>query len=100
MEEFIEKLGPLIGENMSKKEVGQLFMKIDADSNGGVDWYARVHRLLPSAKCSSSLHSYSTAFILNRLHCIPKEQAALGVCDASSFGMKLPMPCHAQSDSS
>lgn len=40
MKEFLEKLGPLIGseENMSMKEVGKLFMKIDADSNGGVDW--------------------------------------------------------------
>jgi Ca2+-binding EF-hand superfamily protein len=38
MGEFIEKLGPLIGENMSSKEIGQLFMKIDADCNGDVDW--------------------------------------------------------------
>lgn len=40
MKEFMEKLGPLIGseENMTMKEVGKLFMKIDADSNGGVDW--------------------------------------------------------------
>jgi len=38
MNEFIEKLGPLIGENMSRKEIGQLFMKIDADCNGDVDW--------------------------------------------------------------
>jgi Ca2+-binding EF-hand superfamily protein len=41
MTEFLEKLGPLIGseENMSMREVAKLFMKIDADSNGGVDWW-------------------------------------------------------------
>ena len=38
LEEFIEAFGEIIGKNMNQKQLNQLFMKIDADSNGSVDW--------------------------------------------------------------
>jgi Ca2+-binding EF-hand superfamily protein len=36
IEEFIEAFGGVLGKDMNKKQLKQLFMKIDADSNGGV----------------------------------------------------------------
>ena len=38
LDEFIEAFGEVIGKGMSMKELKQLFMKIDADSNGSVEW--------------------------------------------------------------
>lgn len=38
IEEFCEQLGPYLGNNLSKQQVTQLFMKIDADAGGTVDW--------------------------------------------------------------
>lgn len=38
LEEFIEAFGEVIGKNMNMKQLRQLFMKIDADSNGSVEW--------------------------------------------------------------
>lgn len=36
--EFCEKLGPHLGGNLSVDQIKQLFMKIDADAGGTVDW--------------------------------------------------------------
>jgi Ca2+-binding EF-hand superfamily protein len=38
IEEFCEQLGPYLGKDLTKEEVTQLFMKIDADAGGTVDW--------------------------------------------------------------
>jgi Ca2+-binding EF-hand superfamily protein len=38
MGEFCDQLGPYLGKNLSKEEVEQLFMKIDANAGGTVDW--------------------------------------------------------------
>ena len=37
---FNEKLGPTFGAGLSKAALAQLFMKIDADCGGTVDWWA------------------------------------------------------------
>jgi hypothetical protein len=44
-------LGPHLGGNLSLEQIKQLFMKIDADAGGTVDWWvsdtmARVEQLL------------------------------------------------------
>jgi len=36
--EFIDKLGPHLGGNLTRDQITQLFMKIDADAGGTVDW--------------------------------------------------------------
>ena len=36
--EFIQAFGEVIGAGMTHKQLKQLFMKIDADSNGSVEW--------------------------------------------------------------
>eukprot|EP00241_Pyramimonas_parkeae_P009359 CAMPEP_0114239146 /NCGR_PEP_ID=MMETSP0058-20121206/8295_1 /TAXON_ID=36894 /ORGANISM="Pyramimonas parkeae, CCMP726" /LENGTH=133 /DNA_ID=CAMNT_0001351289 /DNA_START=140 /DNA_END=541 /DNA_ORIENTATION=- len=38
LEDFITQFGPLIGPNLTRLELSHLFMKIDADSNGSIDW--------------------------------------------------------------
>ena len=39
LDEFCEKLGPYLGQNLSREQIVQLFMKIDADAGGTVDWW-------------------------------------------------------------
>lgn len=38
IDEFCEKLGPHLGNNLTITQIRQLFMKIDADAGGTVDW--------------------------------------------------------------
>lgn len=37
-DEFYEKLGPYLGQKLSPAAVSQLFMRIDADCGGTIDW--------------------------------------------------------------
>ena len=39
IDEFCEKLGPHLGGNLTVPEIRQLFLKIDADAGGTVDWW-------------------------------------------------------------
>ena len=36
LDEFIEAFGKVLGQGLNKKQLNQLFMRIDADSNGDV----------------------------------------------------------------
>jgi Ca2+-binding EF-hand superfamily protein len=48
IDEFCSRLGPHLGSNLSHQAVAQLFMKIDADAGGTVDWYvASGMRIMP-----------------------------------------------------
>ena len=38
IDEFVEKIGPHLGKDLTKTQLTQLFMKIDADAGGTVDW--------------------------------------------------------------
>ena len=38
IEEFREKIGPHLGPGTTQTEMDQLFMKIDADCGGTIDW--------------------------------------------------------------
>eukprot|EP00884_Botryococcus_braunii_P023542 jgi/Botrbrau1/9872/Bobra.0080s0007.1 len=38
MEAFAEKLGPYLNQNLDPTRLAQLFMKIDADCGGTIDW--------------------------------------------------------------
>jgi Ca2+-binding EF-hand superfamily protein len=46
IDEFIEAFGEIIGKNMTPKQLNQLFMKIDADSNGSVEWHEFMNYML------------------------------------------------------
>ncbi len=38
IEEFCDKLGPHLGQGLTRTQIAQLFLKIDADAGGTVDW--------------------------------------------------------------
>jgi hypothetical protein len=38
IEEFTQKLGPHLGQHLSEAQIAQLFLKIDADCGGTIDW--------------------------------------------------------------
>jgi len=44
--EFLLSFKDVIGKEMSDKEFNQLFMKIDADSNGSVEWNEFMNYML------------------------------------------------------
>ena len=44
--EFISNFGKVLGKNLSYKELNQLFMRIDADSNASVDWNEFMNYML------------------------------------------------------
>lgn len=46
IDEFTEAFGGVLGKGMNEKQLKQLFMKIDADSNGGVEWHEFMNYML------------------------------------------------------
>jgi len=44
--EFLLSFKEVIGKSMTDKEFNQLFMKIDADSNGSVEWNEFMNYML------------------------------------------------------
>mgnify|MGYP001139422949 CR=1 FL=1 len=38
IDEFTQKLGPHLGKHLSEAQIAQLFLKIDADCGGTIDW--------------------------------------------------------------
>ena len=57
IDDFCSKLGPVLGANVSRAELTQLFMKIDADCGGTVDWCAPLRRLLRVRQQPSGLRA-------------------------------------------
>ena len=55
LDEFIEAFGDIIGKNMNQKQLNQLFMKIDADSNGSVEWHEFMNYMLLENQTLSSM---------------------------------------------
>jgi hypothetical protein len=57
MDAFAEKLGPYLSDNMDSTHFAQLFMKIDADCGGTIDWYEAPNK--SCAQFSHKLTSYT-----------------------------------------
>lgn len=55
LEEFVKAFGGIIGKDMNDKQINQLFMKIDADSNGSVDWDEFMNYMLLENETLSSM---------------------------------------------
>lgn len=54
-DEFYEKLGPYLGEGLRPAAVSQLFMRIDADCGGTIDWQEFIdYMFLQRASSSTS----------------------------------------------
>ena len=46
MMQFIAAFGGVLGKGMTDKQLNQLFMKIDADAGGSVDWHEFMNYML------------------------------------------------------
>ena len=55
LQEFEAAFGEMIAQGASKKEVKRLFMKIDADANGSVDWKEFMNYILLENETLSSM---------------------------------------------
>ena len=63
LEEFIEAFGEIIGKNMTPKQLRQLFMKIDADSNGSVEWHEFMNYMLLENQTLSSMKQEHSEYV-------------------------------------
>lgn len=92
IDEFIEKLGPHLGSNLTEQQIRQLFMKIDADAGGTVDWC--VHRssvYMHACVCVCALGHASTSvwFTTN----VPVKQQAIEQEQGFPGRRKIVAPC-------
>ena len=63
LSEFVDAFGGIIGKDMNKKQINQLFMKIDADSNGNVDWDEFMNYMLLENETLSSMKAEHFEYI-------------------------------------
>jgi WD40 repeat protein len=63
IEEFVKAFGGIIGKDMNDKQINQLFMKIDADSNGTVDWDEFMNYMLLENETLSSMKAEHFEYI-------------------------------------
>ena len=63
LEEFIEAFGAIIGKGMNHKQLQQLFMRIDADSNGSVEWHEFMNYMLLEKQTLSSMKQEHSEYI-------------------------------------
>lgn len=67
LEEFIEAFGEIIGKNMNQKQLRQLFMRIDADSNGSVEWHEFMNYMLLENITLSSMKQEHFEYVKSNL---------------------------------
>ena len=67
LEEFMDAFGGIIGRDMNDKQINQLFMKIDADSNGSVDWNEFMNYMLLENETLSSMKAEHFEYVKSNL---------------------------------
>jgi len=63
IDEFIEAFGNIIGKGMNYKQLRQLFMRIDADSNGSVEWHEFMNYMLLENITLSSMKQEHSEYV-------------------------------------
>ena len=63
LDEFIEAFGAIIGKGMNHKQLQQLFMRIDADSNGSVEWHEFMNYMLLENQTLSSMKQEHSEYL-------------------------------------
>jgi Ca2+-binding EF-hand superfamily protein len=56
----------VIGKEMSEKEFNQLFMKIDADSNGSVEWNEFMNYMLLENQTLSNMKTEHFEYVKSK----------------------------------
>ena len=59
MEEFLEAFGEVLGKNLTHEQLTHLFMKIDANSDGSVDWDEFTNYMLLETQAASDMSDRS-----------------------------------------
>lgn len=67
LDEFLDAFGGIIGRDMNDKQINQLFMKIDADSNGSVDWNEFMNYMLLENETLSSMKAEHFEYVKSNL---------------------------------
>jgi len=67
LEEFMDAFGGIIGKGMNPKQINQLFMKIDADSNGSVDWNEFMNYMLLENETLSSMKAEHFEYVKSNI---------------------------------
>ena len=58
-EEFLEAFGEVLGKNLTHEQLTHLFMKIDANSDGSVDWDEFTNYMLLETQAASDMSDRS-----------------------------------------
>ena len=61
--QFISAFGKVLGKGLNYKQLNQLFMKIDADSGGSVDWNEFMNYMLIENTTLSSMKQEHFSYI-------------------------------------
>ena len=67
LDEFIEAFGAIIGKGMNHKQLQQLFMRIDADSNGSVEWHEFMNYMLLENQTLSSMKQEHSEYLKSQI---------------------------------
>jgi len=59
MDEFLEAFGEVLGKNLTHEQLTHLFMKIDANSDGSVDWDEFTNYMLLETQAASDMSDRS-----------------------------------------
>lgn len=62
-EEFIDAFKEIIGKGMNVKQLRQLFMRIDADSNSTVEWHEFMNYMLLENQTRSSMKQEHSEYV-------------------------------------
>lgn len=67
IDEFLEAFGGVLGKNLSHEQLTHLFMKIDANSDGSVDWDEFTNFMLLENQAAADMSDRSYAERLQEL---------------------------------
>jgi WD40 repeat protein len=67
LNQFMDSFGGIIGKDMNQKQINQLFMKIDADSNGSVDWNEFMNYMLLENETLSSMKAEHFEYVKSNI---------------------------------
>jgi hypothetical protein len=82
MDAFAEKLGPYLSDNLDSTHFAQLFMKIDADCGGTIDWYESCQQCRQSSK---RFLSYVVDHVAPPFLCVFGHVVLPVICAVSTF---------------
>lgn len=81
LEEFVSAFGEVLGKGLSDKEIIQLFMRIDANSDGSVDWEEFINYIILETETLSHMRADHSEYINTRIPDPPAASKTTGHSD-------------------